>query len=90
MGRGEVIDTEALIKVIRSGHLSGAALDVQDPEPFPSYSPLWDLDNVIITPHIAGSTEQYLARSIDIWVANARRFKRGQNLLNIIDLDKGY
>jgi phosphoglycerate dehydrogenase-like enzyme len=90
IGRGVVVDTDALIESLESGHLGGAGLDVTDPEPLPDGHKLWTTKNVIITPHIAGLTTKYLTRSIDMLVANAERLKKGENLLNTVDLAKGY
>lgn len=90
IGRGAVVDTEALIDSLESGHLGGAGLDVTDPEPLPDGHKLWTTPNVIITPHIAGLTMKYLSRSVDMLVTNAERFKKGEKLLNTVDIEKGY
>lgn len=90
IGRGAVVDTDALIEALESGHLGGAGLDVTDPEPLPDGHKLWTTPNVIITPHIAGLTEKYLERSVDMLITNAERFKKGEKLLNAVDLAKGY
>lgn len=90
IGRGAVVDTEALIESLESGHLGGAGLDVTDPEPLPDGHKLWTTPNVIITPHIAGLTTRYLSRSIDMLVTNAERLKKGEKLLNTVDIEKGY
>ncbi len=62
VGRGAVIDTEALVAALQSGHLGGAGLDVTEPEPLPADSPLWDLDNVLITSHTSGASPRYWER----------------------------
>lgn len=90
IGRGAVVDTEALIESLESGHLGGAGLDVTDPEPLPDGHKLWTTPNVIITPHIAGLTSRYLSRSVDMLITNAERLKKGEKLLNAVDIVKGY
>lgn len=93
-GRGSLIDTAALERVLAEGHLFGAALDVTAPEPLPETSPLWDMDNVIITPHVAGigfghlpETERKIA---DICCENLARYIRGESLINMVDRATGY
>jgi len=90
IGRGTVVDTEALVEALRSGHLGGAGLDVTDPEPLPSESPLWDFDNVIITAHTSGSTPRYWERAIEIIAENIHRYGSGEPLRNRVDLALGY
>ena len=85
VGRGTVVDSEALADALRSGHLGGAGLDVTDPEPCPDDSPLWSLANVIITPHVAGETPRWpdkVARLVD---RNLERFLAGRPLEYEID-----
>ncbi|HUF98275.1 MAG TPA: D-2-hydroxyacid dehydrogenase [Ilumatobacter sp.] len=83
VGRGEIVDEEALVDSLASGHLGGAGLDVFAVEPLPPTSPLWSHPNVIITPHSSGSTESSRRRSTDVFVENFRRFTNGEPLLNI-------
>jgi phosphoglycerate dehydrogenase-like enzyme len=90
IGRGPIVITEALIEGLRTGHLGGAGLDVTDPEPLPNDSPLWDLENVIITSHTSGATPRYWDRAIAILESNIARFRAGDPLLNVVDLDAGY
>lgn len=90
VGRGPVIDTDALIESLASGHLGGAGLDVVDPEPLPADSPLWDMPNVLITAHTSGASPNYWERGAAILIENARRFGAGEPLLNVVDLDAGY
>lgn len=73
VARGPVVDTEALVAALRSNALSGAALDVTDPEPLPADHPLWRLENVLITPHNAGHTPDYYERVADIVAENVTR-----------------
>lgn len=90
IGRGDVVDEPALIDALRGGGLAGAALDVFHEEPLPDDSALWSLDNVILTPHIAGHTPNYEARAADIFAENLRRFVAGQPLINRVDFARGY
>lgn len=83
VGRGELLDEEALVAALRSGHLGGAALDVFVVEPLPADSPLWDLPNVIVTPHSAGTTELSAQRAADVFADNLRRFTAGSPLRNV-------
>lgn len=75
VGRGEIIDEEALVEALESGNLRGAALDVFEEEPLPERSPLWDRRDVIVTPHMAGSTPYYWVRCADIVEDNLDRYR---------------
>jgi phosphoglycerate dehydrogenase-like enzyme len=90
IGRGDVVDEPALIDALRQRRIAGAALDVFHEEPLPNDSPLWQLDNVILTPHIAGITPNYEPRAAAIFAENLRRFVAGQPLLNQVDFSRGY
>ena len=90
VGRGPVIDTNALIDALRSGHLGGAGLDVTDPEPLPADSPLWEMDNVLITAHTSGATPRYWERQSALIAANIQRIQQGEPPLNVVDLTAGY
>jgi D-2-hydroxyacid dehydrogenase (NADP+) len=90
VGRGPVIDTAALIAALQSGHLDGAGLDVTDPEPLPADSPLWDMENVLITAHTSGATPRYWERQADLIADNIRRIQRGNAPRNLVDLEAGY
>lgn len=87
IGRGEIIDEEALIHALKKGKIAGAALDVFWEEPLPEDHPLWKLRNVIITPHIGGLSEIYVEQVLSIFEENLRRFLRGEkhNLINLIE-----
>jgi phosphoglycerate dehydrogenase-like enzyme len=90
VSRGKVVDTEYLIKALQSGQVGAAGLDVVDPEPLPSESPLWKMPNVIITPHIAGVSDARAGRSNELIIGNIERFSKGQPLKNVVDVAKGY
>ncbi|NUU24936.1 MAG: D-2-hydroxyacid dehydrogenase [Streptomycetaceae bacterium] len=82
MSRGAVVDQDALVKALHAGEIAGAGLDVTDPEPLPSDSPLWDAPNVLITPHRTPPVPDRTQRSIDIIVENIRRYRDGEPLMN--------
>ena len=82
VARGEVVETDALVRALREDRVGGAALDVTDPEPLPADHPLWGLENVLVTPHNAGHTPRYYERLADIVAENVRRLERGESLEN--------
>lgn len=84
--RGSVVNQDDLIEALQSRHLRGAGLDVFDEEPLPSNSALWDLDNVIVTPHVGGFAARYVDRLCDLLIKNLALYRAGQPLLNRIDL----
>jgi phosphoglycerate dehydrogenase-like enzyme len=90
VSRGKVLDHGALIEALNSGHLAGAALDVYPVEPLPESSPLWEMKNVILSPHIAGSTPQYFTRAIDLFTLNLGHYLADRPLLNRYDPAQGY
>ncbi len=90
IGRGKVVDTEALIDALGAGRLAGAGLDVVDPEPLPAQSPLWAMPNVLLTGHIAGTTPRFFDRIMLLVEANLLRFARGEPLLNPVEGSGGY
>ncbi len=90
IGRGAIIDQEALIAALRAGRLGGAGLDVTTPEPLPADAPLWDLDNVIISPHYSGSTPAYEERAFALFEENLRRYLVGEPLINVVDKHLAY
>ena len=85
VGRGSVIDEAALTERLRDGTLAGAALDVFAEEPLPGDSPLWGMDNVLITPHNVGLVEKEEARVVDLFCDNLRRRLAGEPLRNVVD-----
>lgn len=92
IGRGEIIKEDDLAAALSAGEISGAGLDVFEKEPLAESSPLWEMDNVIITPHTSGSTEHYDKRVVeDIFIPNLKKFIAGNELeINIVDYKKGY
>lgn len=90
IGRGGTVDQEALIQALRSGKLAGAGLDVFEEEPLTSDSPLWELDNVLLTPHASGATPQYNERAFALFLDNLQRYQAGAKLRNVVDKSKGY
>jgi D-3-phosphoglycerate dehydrogenase len=90
VSRGGIVDETALIDALQSGHLAGAGLDVCETEPLPHDSPLWTLPNVLISPHLAGSSPQKERRCVEILAENLKRFGRGEPLTNVVDKRLGY
>lgn len=93
VGRGTIIDTEALCSAIENGKIGGAALDVTDPEPLPTDHRLWELPNVIITPHICGEwkEQETFERVVETVAAeNLKNYSAGKPLKNIVDRQTGY
>ena len=87
IGRGEIIDEEALIHALKTGKIAGAALDAFCKEPLPKDHPLWEMKNVIITPHLGGLSDTYMEQVLSIFEENLRRFLRGErrNLINLVE-----
>jgi len=90
LSRGGVVDEDALVEALASGHLAGAGLDVFAVEPLPETSPLWEMPNVIITPHIAAATPVTTQRVEDILVDNLRRYAAGRPLVNVVSVERGF
>jgi len=90
IARGGMIDEASLIRALEEGWIAGAGLDVFEQEPLGTDSPLWDMRNVVLTPHFAGATPHYTDRVIDIFTENLRRYGRGEPLLNQVDKTRGY
>jgi phosphoglycerate dehydrogenase-like enzyme len=90
VGRGPQVDQLALVEALRTRQIAGAALDVFDREPLPADSPLWNLDNLLITPHTAGLTDKLWQRHYELFSENLRRYIAGEPLLYMVDKHKGY
>ena len=90
VGRGQLVDEAALVEALRSGHLGGAALDVFAREPLPAVSPLWDLPNVLVTPHSMSTALDENERLVDLFCDNLRRYLAGAALRNVFDRARGY
>jgi D-3-phosphoglycerate dehydrogenase len=90
VSRGELVNTEALAQALRDGEIAGAGLDVVDPEPLPSSSPLWTLRGVLITPHVANPAQVKLAALAERVRINTRRFADGDELVGLVDMARGY
>ena len=92
VGRGSAVVTEALVRALRERRIAGAGLDVFEEEPLPAGHPLWELDNVILTPHTAGHTNRLKERVADLFAANLEIYLRGETdrLINLVNYDKGY
>jgi len=90
IGRGGVVDEQALISALKEQRIAGAALDVTEEEPLPKESPLWEMDNVIITPHHSGISERYMERAIDLFCENLKAYLAGEKLPNLVDKSAGY
>lgn len=90
VGRGETVVTEDLTRALQERRLGAAGLDVTDPEPLPEGHPLWTMDNVLVTPHIAGNSPQRSARNHRLVAENLRRFLEGRPLRSVVDTRAGY
>lgn len=90
VGRGGTTDTDALMAALESGKLAGAGLDVTDPEPLPSDHPLWEMTNVVISPHTAASSDMSRQNTLLLARENLRRYINGEKLLNVVDFARGY
>ncbi|MCL6515835.1 D-2-hydroxyacid dehydrogenase [Alicyclobacillus sp.] len=88
--RGDVIDEAALIQALREGRIRGAGLDVFHEEPLPADSPLWDMENVLISPHNGGWTPLHDDRFLEIFLANHRAYRAGERMPTLVDLDAHY
>lgn len=90
IARGAIVDEAALIEALRERRIGGACLDVFAEEPLPAESPLWDLPNVIITPHASWSAPGLDEREVELFLENLRRYVNGEPLLNVVDKNAGY
>jgi phosphoglycerate dehydrogenase-like enzyme len=90
IARGAIVDEDAMIEALRERRIAGAALDVFRTEPLPPDSPLWSLENVIVTPHTSGDSPQVAERTLTLFAENVRRYKAGEPLLNRVDFGLEY
>lgn len=90
VGRGPVVQEEALIAALRDGRIRGAVLDVYDEEPLPSDHPFWSMENVLLSPHCADNTPTWLDEAMQLFVENFERYVKGEPLKNIVDKEAGY
>lgn len=90
VGRGQSVVQDELIGALRSGRLGGAGLDVTDPEPLPADSPLWQMPNVILTPHVSAQSDVDDSVRMTVAVENLRRYVAGEKMLSVVDVAKGY
>lgn len=90
IARGGIIAEEPLVRALNEKWIAGAGLDVFDPEPLPSASLLWKCENALIAPHVSGATPQYDVRATDLFCENMRRYLRGEELLNLVNRERGY
>ncbi len=90
IGRGKIVDEAALVAALQSGQIAGAGLDVFETEPLPADSPLWQMENVIITPHVSGQTPHYFTRTAALFADNLCRYLSHQPLSNLYDPERGY
>ncbi len=90
IARGAIVDEPAMIEALQAKRIGGAALDVFTTEPLPKESPLWTIENVIITPHHSGSSPRVRERTLALFAENLRRYKAGEPLINRVDFEVGY
>jgi D-3-phosphoglycerate dehydrogenase len=90
VGRGSVVDTAAMIHWLDKGRLGGVGIDVVDPEPLPIDSALWEMDNVIISPHVGAQSPLRVPTTVDLFLKNVARFEKKQSLLNQVDKQLGF
>ena len=90
IGRGGQVDEEALASALKDKKIAGSALDVFASEPLPKESPLWEVPNLLITPHIAGNTVRYPELVFELFSTNLKQYLKGERLYNIFNPKKGY
>jgi phosphoglycerate dehydrogenase-like enzyme len=90
IGRGPIIDEEALIRALEAKQIAGAGLDVFTTEPLTKESKLWELPNAIISPHVSGGREDYEVGALDIFCRNLKRYLEGKRMINVVNKEKGY
>jgi D-3-phosphoglycerate dehydrogenase len=90
VARGAVIDEAALVRAIQSGKLRSVGLDVTEVEPLDATSPLWEMPNVLITPHVGAQSHRRVSDTVDFFCENLRRFRQGEPILNLVDKQLGF
>lgn len=90
IGRGAVIDEQAMISALQEGQIAGAGLDVFEEEPLPEDSPLWQMENVLISPHISGNSASYNEKAARLFMANLERYTQKKPLMNVVNRETGY
>jgi phosphoglycerate dehydrogenase-like enzyme len=90
VARGQVVDEAALVEALVSEKLAGAGVDVAEVEPLPPESPLWEMPNVLITPHVGAQSERRIDDATDLFLYNFERFLRGEPILNLVDKELGF
>jgi len=90
LSRGSIVDQDALVDALESEQIAGAGLDVFTPEPLPDGHPLYKTRNLILTPHISGTSPMLWRRTIDLFIENVHRFRDGRELINLVDKTRGY
>lgn len=90
VGRGPVIDEPAMIRALESGRIKGAGLDVVTVEPLPAHSPLYKMDNVLLSPHCADHTADWMSDTMRLFIKQLERFRKGEKLENLVDKERGY
>jgi phosphoglycerate dehydrogenase-like enzyme len=90
VGRGPVIDEAALADALAANRIRGAALDVFDTEPLPEGHPFYTLENVLLSPHCADHTPDWLERAMQFFLEQFERYRKGETLLNVVDKRRGY
>jgi phosphoglycerate dehydrogenase-like enzyme len=90
IARGSIVRLDALVEALRAGSIAGAGLDVFETEPLPADHPLWEMENVVITPHVAGAGPHSVERLHTILLENVRRFVNGEPLMNVVDKARWY
>ena len=90
IARGGIVDEAELIRALEEGLIAGAGLDVFSTEPLPADSPLWDMPDVIISPHVAGDMEDYMSSAVAVFIQNLKRYLAGKRLLNVVNKSRWY
>ena len=90
ISRGGVVKSDALLRALDAGTLKGAALDVFEQQPLPAESPLWQRSDLLITPHVSGTTPFYLERALNVFIDNLRAYQQGKRLVTAVSVEAGY